>query len=411
MTATEQDFAAPGRYRDAFASAEFRVLFGTFVGSMLGRVMTGLALTVLVYRQTGSPLLSGLTFALEFLPYLFGGTLASGLVDRVPPRRLMAGCDLISAVGVAVMAIPCVPLPVLLALLFGVGLVMPMSAGTRSGLLPEIMAPGAVVPARSLFRLVSQGGQVAGYAMGGVLLAVTTPRQLVLAGAALLLACAVALRTGLASRPPRTGHTLSVAADSLRGLADLMRRPPIRRLMLMTWLVPMLSVVPESLAAPAVVHLGEPSSAAGWWLAAGAGGSIAGEIIGVWVIPNRHRTRLVRPLAAVLFLPTLLFVTAPPFPLALALLAMSGVFSTYALGLDQLLLEVTPAALLTRAFTVNSTGLMTLQGLGFALGGALGELMPPHLAIALSAAAGLTVVAALRSPRSFTTPTPAGTPT
>ncbi|MFB9840512.1 hypothetical protein [Actinoallomurus acaciae] len=130
-----------GRYRDAFASAEFRALFGALVVSMLGYVVAGLALTVLVYRRTHSPLLSALTFTATFLPYLFGGTLLSGLVDRVPSRRLLAGCDLGCAAIVAVMTVPGVPVPALFALLFAMSLLTPVATGARGALVADVLPP------------------------------------------------------------------------------------------------------------------------------------------------------------------------------------------------------------------------------------------------------------------------------
>ena len=64
---------------------------------MLGDIVAAVALTVLVYQRTASPFLAGVTFTLAFVPYLFSGALLSALVDRVPPRRLMVACDLVSA--------------------------------------------------------------------------------------------------------------------------------------------------------------------------------------------------------------------------------------------------------------------------------------------------------------------------
>ena len=69
------------------------------------------------------------------------------------------------------MALPATPLPALFVLLFGVSVLAPLSAGSRGALLPEILPPHAVLPGRSLIRMVSQGAQIAGYAAGGGLLA------------------------------------------------------------------------------------------------------------------------------------------------------------------------------------------------------------------------------------------------
>ena len=54
----------PATFRDVFGVREFRALFGTFVLSSVGDELARVALTVLVYRRTGSPLLSAITFAI-----------------------------------------------------------------------------------------------------------------------------------------------------------------------------------------------------------------------------------------------------------------------------------------------------------------------------------------------------------
>jgi hypothetical protein len=80
-------------YGAALASREFRAILAGQLVSVGGTSVAAVALTVLVYRRTESPLLASLTFALGFLPYLLGGGLLSSVVDRVRPRRLVAGCD------------------------------------------------------------------------------------------------------------------------------------------------------------------------------------------------------------------------------------------------------------------------------------------------------------------------------
>jgi hypothetical protein len=359
---------------------------------------------VLVYRETGSPLLSALTFTMAFLPYLFGGTLLSGLVDRVPARRLLAGCDLGCAAVVAVMTVPGVPVPALFALLFAMSLLTPVAAGTRGAMLADVLSPAAVVPARSLLRLVSQGAQVCGYAAGGALLAVLSPRAVLGVEVATFTASAALLRVFRVRRPARGRSGGSLAGDSLRGVAEVLGNGPLRRVLQLGWLVPFLMNAPEALAAPSVAARGLPASVTGWWLAAGPVGTVAGELAGVWLIPAARRARLTAPLAACGFVPLAVFAARPPLVPALVLLVTAGLCGAYMLGLDQLVLDVTPPELLGRAYAVNSSGLMATQGLGFAAAGALGEVVPPDAAITIAGAAGLAVVALCRPRRAANGP-------
>src|ERR1700753_780088 len=97
---------ARARYRDVLGAGEFRVIFTANIVSMLGNVVASVALTVLIYQRTGSPALAALVMALSFLPYLIGGVLLSAVVDRLPARRGLVGCDLARAAGVAGVGLP-----------------------------------------------------------------------------------------------------------------------------------------------------------------------------------------------------------------------------------------------------------------------------------------------------------------
>ncbi len=80
----------------------------SLVGDQLARV----ALSVLVFTQTGSGLLTAGVYALTYLPSLLGSILLGSLADRMPRRALLVTGDLVRAVLLAVMALPGVPLGV-----------------------------------------------------------------------------------------------------------------------------------------------------------------------------------------------------------------------------------------------------------------------------------------------------------
>ena len=83
-------------------------------------------------------------------------------------------------------------------------------------------------------------------------------------------------------------------------------------------------------------------------------------------------------LAGASFVPLLAFAGQPGLALSLLLLIVAGLCSAWVLGLDALILEVTPERLLGRVFSVNSAGLISLQGFGFAAAGALAEVVEPQ---------------------------------
>src|SRR6266536_5692375 len=181
-------------YRAAFGSREFRALLTGQLISVGGTSVAAVALTILVYRRTESPLLASLTFALAFLPYVLGGGLLSSVVDRVRPRRLVAGCDTVSALLAALMAWPAIPVPVLFALLLAIGTLSSISGGARAALVRSSVTEEAYVPARSLLRIAVQFAQIGGNAGGGVLLLLLTTSGALLVNSAYFAFSAAAVR-------------------------------------------------------------------------------------------------------------------------------------------------------------------------------------------------------------------------
>jgi predicted MFS family arabinose efflux permease len=405
--------SAGGRhgYRQVLAVGEFRAIFAAHVISFSGDVIAQLALAVLVFQRTGSALGSSLTFALGFLPHLLGGTLLSSVADRFPVRRTLICCDLASAGLVALMAVPDLPIPLLLALLLPLGAIAPVFGGARAASLPEVLGGEGFALGRSLLRMVAQTSQVGGFALGGLLLTVLSPRSLLLLDAASFLASAVLLRVGTRERPPRADKPAgwpataaagaarrSVARDSLAGVRLTLGSPRLRPLLLFYWLPPVFTIAPEALATPYVAEFGHSPSAVGLLLAAAAAGSVAGMLTAGSRLSPSMRLRLTVPLAAWTFLPLLGFAARPALIPAMALLVLSGLGWAYSIGLDQRLLEATPQHLRGRTLSLTTSGLMVANGLGFAAAGAAAELASPRTVIVTSGLAGLLVVTLLARP-------------
>lgn len=383
-----------GRYRDALAVSEFRALAGSSLVSILGDSVAYLAVTVLIYQRTGSALLSALTFAVAFVPYLFGGVLLSALVDRMAPRRLMMGCDALSGCLVAGLAIGAVPVPVIFGLLFVVGLIAPVRAGSAGTLVAEVLPGKEFVPGRSILRIIAQSSQILGAGLGGLLLGPFGPRGALVADTVSFAASACIIGVGVRRRPlARAAAALPrLVADSLAGIGQIWALPQLRRLLLLGWLVPFVAVAPEALAAPAVSQSGGATSLIGLWLMAIPVGTVLGDLGGVWLLSDRLRSRLVTPVALATPLILAIFVLAPPLPVALTLLLLSGAASVYGLGLDQSLRDVTPVEIRGRMYALNTTGLMVGQGLGFVCAGTLGSVFTAAHAIAVTGAVGFLVL-------------------
>ncbi|WP_234380129.1 MFS transporter [Streptomyces sp. CMB-StM0423] len=378
------------RYADVFRVREFRFVFAAHVMSILGEVVAAIALTVLVYDRTGSPLLSALTLGVGLLPYLVGGTLLSSIADRLPARRVLVTCDLLAAACFLTMVLPGMPVAALLALRCVAGVISPVFTGTRIATLADILGTGdRFVLGRSVIRLTAQAAQLVGFALGG-LLAAFSPRATLTLTAVGLLCSALVLRFGTRARPPRTaaggaagapGRT-STVGDSLAAAGTFLRDRRIRALLLLTWIPPTFVVAPEALAAAYADDLGIGALGLGLLMTGMPIGAVTSEILAGSLLGPRGRERIVFPVAVFATVPAIGFVTHPSFGWALPLLVLTGFGISYSLGLDQWFVAAVPEEMRGRAMTLQTAGLMTLQGVGMACAGAVAEFAPVHLAVA-----------------------------
>ena len=376
-------------YGAVFAVREFRAVFAAHAFSLLGVVVAEISLSVLVYDLTGSPLMSALAFALGFLPYLVGGTLLAGIADRFPARRVLVVCDLVCAGCVAVMAVPGAHLAVLFGMRIALAVVSPVFQGTRMATLADVLGDGELfVLGRSLLRIVSQSALLAGYGLGGLLLVVVPPRGALVITVCTFLASAVLLRFGTRRRPARADAGASLVKDSLRGARQVLADRRVRVLLLLFWVPPMFSVVPEALAAPYADRLGTGPAGLGLLMCALPVGTIAGELYAGSRLAPGTRTRIALPLVCLTLLPYLGYALRPGLVWSLLLLSLSGAGFAYTLGLDQWFVRAVPEELRGRAMTLLTAGLMTIQGVGMALAGVVAEFVGVAATVAGAGAVG-----------------------
>jgi predicted MFS family arabinose efflux permease len=366
---------------------------------MPGNIVAGLALSVLLYRRTGSAFLAASALALEFVPYLAGVAL-SALADRLPPRAGMVGASLISAAFAATMAIPRMPIPVLLLMIVGIGTVAPFFSGIRTAVLAEVLPGPSYMLGVSLMGIVAQLSQVGGYALGGLLLAVISPSQALLFDAATFVAAAALLQYGCPRRPPRAGSSRRGAfRDSFAVVPMLREHRGLRNVLLLTTLAPMLAVIPEAVANPYVAQHGGSSGhgalGVGLYLAAIPVGTVLGDIAAAQLLTHVGRLRLVRPAVVASFVPGLFFALSPRLPFALVLLALTGAGSVWTMGLAQLRVELAPPHMLGRVITLSTSLQMVTQGLGFAIGGAAADALPAADVVVIGSIVGLLTAAVL----------------
>ncbi|MEU0572749.1 MFS transporter [Nonomuraea sp. NPDC005983] len=384
-------------YLAVFAVREFRAVFAAHAMSTLGVVVSEIALSVLIYRLTSSPLLSALTFALGLLPYVVGGALLSSVADRFPARRVLVVCDLLCAACAAGMVAPGVPVAVLLVLRCVTAAVAPVFTGTRASTLGDILGEGDLfILGRSVIRLVGQSGQLAGFAAGGLLLAVLSPRAVLVLAVATFLGSALLLRFGTSARPARAGTDGgALVSESLSGMRLLLADRRVRSLLLLAWVPPMFVVVSEALLTSYAGALAVSPAGLGLLMCGMPIGAIASEALVGSLLGPRGRARLTLPVAVLAMLPAVGYAFQPSLGWALVCQVLTGCGISYTLGLDQWFVAAVPERLRGRAMTVMTAGLMTAQGLGMTLAGAAAEFVPVHQVIACGGALGLVCVSAV----------------
>ncbi len=387
-------------YRSVFASGQFRVLYGTSLLYGLGFTLEILALSVLVFTRTGSPLLAAVAFGIGFLPQVVGGALLVSLADRWPPRTVITtGLLVRAAPGLAIGLLPELPVAAMLGMVAAAAAVAPVFGAATAGLLPDLLDGDRYVLGRSIFGLTGSATQILGLGLGGVVLAVLAPRQLLLVAGSVLAAAAVAARLGLHHRPAgaRTAESHGVLRASVTGNTSLLADARVRGLLLAQWLPAWFVTGAESLIVPYTASIGRPAGSAGVLLAALPVGMLVGDLVVGRCLRPAVRERLSLPLAAGMGLPLLVFALHPPLLVATGLLGLAGAGFGYQLGIQQAFLDSVPGSLRGQAFGLNTTGLMGGQGLSTPVAGAVAAVLGVGPAMAVAGAATLLAAGALRA--------------
>ncbi|WP_232806715.1 MFS transporter [Geodermatophilus chilensis] len=384
---------------------EFRPLFGTYLLSTIGDELARVALTVLVYQRTDSPLLSAVTFAISYLPWLVGGPLLSTLADRFPRHRVLIATDAARALLVAGMALPGTPLPVLLGLLLVVAVCGPPFESARSALMADVLDGDRYALATSLTNVGSQVAQVLGFVLGGTLVALLDPSAALLIDAATFAVSAVWLWARLQRRPAPDDDgdaegPRSMWRDAAEGLRLIGRTPRLLAIIAVTWVGSLFANAPEGIAAPLVEQLGQGPAQVGVLLAANPAGVTVGGLLVARALTQERREQLVPPLVVLSLVPILLagLVTVWGGPgtgryaTVVALMFVAGLGAAWTIPLNVAFVQAVPPAYRGRAFGVAVSGLYGVQGIGVLGAGALAEGLTPGSVVALVGGLGLLAV-------------------
>jgi MFS family permease len=175
---------------------------------------------------------------------------------------------------------------------------------------------------------------------------------------------------------------------------SLWRDRRIRSLLLVQWLPPACVTGAEALFVPYAAQRGFPAGSAGLLMASVPVGMLLGNLVVGRLVPPPTRERLVAPLLLVLGVPMVGFALPVPLWLTAGLAFLAGLGFSYGLGLQRIFLEALDPQVRGQAFALQFTGMMTLQGVGPLITGALAEVAPIALSMAVAGIATLGVAVA-----------------
>ncbi|MEU0411159.1 MFS transporter [Streptomyces griseorubiginosus] len=375
-------------YRELLRTPEYSPFLLSFAAYAAAQTIGGLALGTLVYRATGSPLLSAVSMFGPQLAQLLGAAFLLSGADRLPPRAILTVISLAFAAATAVLALPGLPIWAVFVVLLLQGLVASLGGGVRGGLMNEILPKGGYVLGRSVFNMLWGLIQITGFATGGALLTLLSPRACLLLTAACYLLSAAVTRLGLTARPPRSTGRPSFSA-TWRTNALLWSSRPRRLVFLGLWVPNGLIVGSDSL------YVSYAPSAAGTMYACGALGMFAGDLAVGRLVPPALRPRLATPLRLLLAVPYLFFFLRPGIALSVLAATVASVGFAASLVLQERLMSLTPDELAGQSLGLHTTGMVAFQGIGAVLAGTLAQLTSPATAMTLMATASIAVTLTL----------------
>src|ERR1700744_1508600 len=369
--------AGHATFRDCFVVREFRALWASQILSELGDRLTLVALTLLIYARTGSPLLSALTYAAGSLPWVMGSLAFSGLGDRLPRRQVMVACDVIRALMVAAMLVPGIPIAVLVGLLYLTTMAQSPFEAARSAVLPDLLDSERYALAATIMQTTFRVALVAGAAVGGAAIAFIGARPARALDAATFVGSAVLIRWGTRARPaPAVTSSLHPVQQLSDGLRLLLGDRTIRTVMMLGWLIALYSI-PEGIAAPYVARLSGGPLAAGLVVASGQAGAVLFAPLFARKVGSRARLRWMGPMAACCCAVLLLTGFRPGLVVSMAIFALSGTFAIYQIAANTAFVECVPPERRSQAFGLASMGTVASQGAALLIAGAAAEFLSP----------------------------------
>ena len=380
-------------FRDVFAVREFRALWFSEVLSVAGDRLALVALTLLTFYHTRSPLLTAIVYAAGYLPWVIGGLFLADVADRRPRRSVMVVCDVVRAVLVAIMVIPVLPLGVLVALLFAATMFAPPFESARAAITPDILQGERYALGTAVIQSTFLAGQTVGAVGGGFAVAFLGVRPALVIDAATFVVSALFIGLGTRARPAAARPEIVQSSPLARmrdGFGLLFGDQALRTLLLLGWLV-VFYTIPEGVAAPYAAKLGGGSIATGLVLASTVFSTTIATPLFTRFVRPRRRLAWMGPLAVLTCATLVLTALRPGLAASLVIFSLSAAFGVYQIAANTAFVVRVPNERRAQAFGIANMGVIVGQGAAFVAAGAAAEVVAPAVVIAVGGGIGAIV--------------------
>jgi MFS family permease len=378
---------------------DFRFLFLGRTTSFVGNAFANVALAFAVLDLTGSKADLGLVLAARSLPTVIF-LLAGGIwADRLPRHRVMVLSNVVSGASQGLIAVLLLTGRAEVWQLAVLGAINGTSSAfffpAASGIVPQTVEKPLLQPANAILRLGQNASWIGGAALGGLVVAATSPGVGIAVDAVsfFLAATFLALIRLPANLRMEASNFFAELADGWR---EFRSRTWLWVIVLQFGFTNAVELGVEGVLGPAVAkeHLG---GAAAWGLilTAQALGLVAGGLILL-----RYKPRRLLLTATLGFMLTIPFLAALAGPLPVAALvglaAIAGIGAeTFGIMWDTTMQQEIPEEKLSRVYSYDALGSWVLIPLGLAIAGPAAELFGTEETILGAAAISLTATLAV----------------
>ena len=265
--------------------------------SMAGSAMSGLALSIWAWQETGQATALALLVFFRFVPEVLLGPVAGDLIDRWPKKLTMVLSDLGAGVSTVVtlilFATGLLELWHLYALAIWAGAFSAFQAPAFAAAVPNMVSERHYARANGMLALAGSGANVLAPALAGVLLALVGIRGVLLIDVATFSAAVLTLLVVHVPDPRKETEQTQVQTLWSRltyGMRYIGARPPLRTLTVLYVFINIIGAVGLVLLAPLVLARsgGNEVALGGVMAALGAGGVVGGLLVSAWGGPKNR---------------------------------------------------------------------------------------------------------------------------